>query len=64
MKKELKLDKAITIHTLRHTFCSELVQRGVTIPVIQALANHKKITTTMRYAHLNSEQLKAAIEVL
>lgn len=64
MKKELNLDKAITIHTLRHTFCSELIQKGVSLPVIQALANHKKITTTMRYTHINNNQLTAAIDVL
>ena len=64
MKKELNLDKAITIHTLRHTFCSDLVQNNVAIPIIQTLANHKKITTTMRYTHLNNNQLKEAINVL
>lgn len=64
MKKELNLDKHITIHTLRHTFCSNLIQKGVPITTIQKLANHKKITTTMRYAHLSQEQLKNAIDIL
>ncbi len=64
MKKELNLDDQITIHTLRHTFCSNLIQKGVPITTIQKLANHKKITTTMRYAHLSQEQLKNAIDIL
>lgn len=64
MKQDLKLDPAITIHTLRHTFCSDLVQKNISIPVIQALANHKKIQTTMRYTHLNTKQLENAINVL
>lgn len=64
MKKELKLDKRITIHTLRHTFCSRLIQKGIPIIVIQKLANHKSIKTTLRYAHLNTQQLKEAINIL
>ena len=64
MKKDLNLDKAITIHTLRHTFCSDLVNKNVTLPVIQALANHKKIQTTMRYLHCNTKQLENAINML
>lgn len=64
MKKDLNLDAAITIHTLRHTFCSNLIQKGVGLPVIQALANHKKIQTTMRYLHLSNKQLEDAVSVL
>lgn len=64
MKKELNLDENITIHTLRHTFCSDLIQKGVVLPVIQALANHKKIQTTMRYLHLSNKQLEDAVSVL
>ena len=64
MKKELNLDKDITIHTLRHTFCSDLVQKNVSLPVIQALANHKRLQTTMRYIHTDTNQLTNAINVL
>lgn len=64
MKKDLNLDKNITIHTLRHTFCSDLIQKGVALPIIQTLANHKRITTTMRYTHLNNKQLEEAINIL
>ena len=64
MKQQLNLDAAITIHTLRHTFCSDLVQKGIAVPVIQKLANHKKITTTMRYTHLNDRLLEDAINIL
>ena len=64
MKKELNLDKQITIHTLRHTFCSNLIQKGIPITPIQKLANHKKIQTTMRYSHLSKNELTAAINKL
>lgn len=64
MKKELNLNKEITIHTMRHTFCSDLINKGVPIPVIQKLANHKNINTTMRYAHIKNETLENAISLL
>lgn len=64
MKEDLKLNKEITIHSLRHTFCSNLINKGVPVPVIQKLANHQNITTTMRYSHLNNETLEKAICLL
>ena len=64
MKKDLQLDNRITIHTLRHTFCSDLLKKNISLPIIQALANHKRIQTTMRYTHTNTEQLTNAINVL
>ena len=64
LKKDLQLDDDISIHTLRHTFCSNLIQKGVALPVIQALANHRQIQTTMRYAHLCNKQLEEAINIL
>ena len=64
MKQHLQLDKEITLHTLRHTFCSNLVNKNVPITTIQKLANHKNINTTMRYTHINNKQLVNAISVL
>ncbi len=51
-------------HTLRHTFASRLVQKGVNLAHIQALLGHKSITTTMRYAHISSDNLRDAVDVL
>jgi site-specific recombinase XerD len=64
MIKALNLDTTITIHTLRHTSCTNLVKRGVPLPVVQALMNHKRISTTMRYNHLRNEQLEKAVSML
>lgn len=64
MKQELKLDEDITIHTLRHTFCSDLINNNVPVPVIQKLANHSSITTTMSYSHLNNSVLEKAVSLL
>ncbi|TMB00837.1 MAG: hypothetical protein E6J64_20240 [Deltaproteobacteria bacterium] len=52
------------IHILRHTFCSHLAMRGVPAKVIQELAGHADLTTTMRYMHLAKGSKEAAIAVL
>lgn len=64
MKIELNIDEKATIHTLRHTFCTRLHKKGVPLPTIQRLANHKRIQTTTRYTHTDEEQCKAAISML
>lgn len=51
-------------HTFRHTTCSRLVQRGVSLPVVQRFMGHADITTTMRYAHLAPDDLEQAREAL
>jgi integrase len=51
-------------HTLRHTFASRLVQRGVSLQVVQQLMGHKTIQMTMRYAKLAPQNLSDAISVL
>jgi integrase len=54
----------VTLHTLRHTFCSRLVQRNIPLTTIQQLANHKSYKTTLRYAHLANKQLEDAVNCL
>lgn len=57
-------DEHAVFHTLRHTFVSRLVQRGVNLKKVADLAGHTQIKTTMRYAHLAPEDLEEAIKVL
>ena len=64
MKIDLQLDNQITIHTLRHSFCSRLLQKGASITTIQKLANHSNIQTTMLYSHIANKQLEEAITLL
>ena len=54
----------ITLHTLRHTFASQLAMKGVSIAVIQQLLGHTDIKTTMRYAHLSQNSLIEAVQQL
>jgi len=52
------------VHTLRHTFISRLVQRGVHIFIVQRLAGHACLSVTQRYAHLDERNLREAIATL
>lgn len=56
--------KAITLHGLRHTFCTRLAAAGVDIRTIKELAGHADISTTMRYVHLVESNKHAAIRKL
>jgi integrase/recombinase XerD len=61
------LDKTVTVHTLRHSFATHLLERGVDIHVIQDLLGHRHVTATTRYARvaLNMiRQIESPLEAL
>jgi len=57
-------EKKLSPHTLRHSFCTTLLNKGVNIAIIQQLAGHKSLDTVRRYIHLTDDNLKDAINVL
>lgn len=54
----------VTWHTLRHTFASRLVQRGVNLLTVKELLGHSTLVMVMRYAHLADDNLRSAVEGL
>ena len=55
---------AITPHTLRHAFASELIRAGVDIATISELLGHANIATTSIYLHTTAESKMSAVECL
>lgn len=51
------IHKNISPHTLRHSFATELIQRGADLRAIQDMLGHESITTTEIYTHLNQNDL-------
>jgi len=62
-KDKDRLDRVV-VHTLRHTFGSQLVISGVDIYTVQKLMNHKDLEMTMRYAKLNDTVKRDGINKL
>jgi integrase/recombinase XerD len=64
---ELKFHKAISIHSLRHSYATHLLEAGVSLRLIQEYLGHSSLLTTMVYLHLTTvsqEQARAKIEDL
>jgi site-specific recombinase XerD len=48
-------DKKYSLHSLRHTFATDMINSGMHIEVLQQLLGHKSIELTMRYARLSDQ---------
>jgi len=62
--KKAELADLTRVHTLRHTFASHLVMKGVDLPTVRKLLGHSDIQTTMIYAHLAPDHLADAVNKL
>jgi len=60
----LEEDKGFVFHTLRHTYASRLVQKGVPLYTVGSLLGHTNPRMTQRYAHFAPEHLLDAVDVL
>lgn len=56
--------KNLTPHVLRHTYCHDLVSKGISIELVAKLAGHAKIETTMIYTQPGEQEMQAAVEKL
>ena len=51
----------VTLHTLRHTFASQLVMAGVALKEIQELMGHQSFETTLQYVYLSENHVKRQV---
>lgn len=54
-------DKDFVLHSLRHTKATRLLSKTQNIAMVQKLLGHKKVQTTLRYAHISDDDLLNAV---
>jgi len=59
-----RIDKRVSMHTLRHCFATHLLEQKVDIRVIQVLLGHRHLETTALYAQVATEILREVISPL
>jgi len=58
------IDKRVSMHTLRHSFATHLLEQKVDIRLIQVMLGHKKLETTVVYTHVATEILREVVNPL
>ena len=59
-----RIDKRVSMHTLRHSFATHLLEQKVDIRVIQVMLGHKKLETTTVYTQVATELLREVVSPL
>lgn len=57
--KEAGINKAMSIHTLRHSFATHMLESGADIRLVQVLLGHRSLQTTALYTHVSQTRINA-----
>lgn len=63
-RKDAGIRKRVSAHTLRHSYATNLMARGVDVRVIQVLLGHRSLKTTTVYLHLTSSVMRPVQETI
>jgi integrase/recombinase XerD len=58
------LPTTVHLHSLRHSFCTNLLKKGAPLQEVQLLMGHQDISTTLIYTHQSSQELHPTVERL
>ena len=62
--QESGVHKAASVHTLRHSYATHLLEAGINLRLIQAYLGHSSFQTTSLYTHLTRETEAPAAEAI
>jgi integrase/recombinase XerD len=63
-KRKARVLKPGSIHLLRHSFATPLIERGTDITMIQKLLGHNSFKTTLRYLHTSNKNILKIVSPL